>query len=393
VGTPTKDHAGCCDGYARAMRRPGPFPAVVTLVMAPLLALTGCARSADEPGRDPGTTTSAAPSPAPSTDGAPTTAPAPSTSSPAPVTTPPPVAVAPALNALAATPEGATHLTVTDFDALRARLGVPDLSSEDLMTDRLEFWRRVPTSTVLLTDGLLREDNSLFDLRYGFTQDDVDWEAHWAGERSGFVLGLRPDLDLAPVERAVADAVPVLAGAEVLRDLSAVRGGDVAGERAWLDDAGLVELAHVEAESLLVRRGCVPFLDALGVDATVEDLDPLLADHDVTGLLEVEAVALAFTGTRATVRLLYPAGVGEQEVLDDLGARVALAADWPVVESIGFPDGFAVDRAEVLGPDGRVGEVAYPVTNPTAAANLALADLVPLGVCSEPGDLAEPTGL
>lgn len=371
------------------MRRPGRFPAVVTLLTASLLALSGCSRGPAPPPEGDAT------SPA---TGSPTT----SMSAPAggDVTPPPsslpaaaPTATAPALNALAVTPEGATHLTVTDFDAIRARLGVPDLSSEDLMTDRLEFWRRVPTSTVLLTDGLLREDNSLFDIRYGFTQDDVDWEAHWTGEDSGFVLGLRPDLDLAPVERAVAHAVPVLAGAEVLPELAAVRGGDVAGDRAWLDDPGLVELAHVGAESLFVRRGCTPFLDALGVDATVEDLDPVLATHDVTGLLEVEAVALAFTGTRATVRLLYPAGVGEPEVLADLEARVALAADWPVVESVGFPDGFAADRAEVLGLEGRVGEVAYPVSNSTAAANLVLADLVPLGVCNEPGDLAEPTGL
>src|SRR5690606_32903278 len=146
----------------------------------------------------------------------------------------------PALRALVLAPEAATHLTVTDFDAVRSRLGVPGLTSEDLMTDRLEFWRRVPASTVLLTDGVLREDNSRFDLRYGFTQDDVDWEARWTGGGAGFALGLREDLDLSGVHRAVADEVPALAGAEVLDAYSAVLGGEAADATSfWADDAGL----------------------------------------------------------------------------------------------------------------------------------------------------------
>lgn len=366
------------------MRPSGRLSAAVVLVTVPLVALSACA--ADPEPNGGGGAVTGAPEGATDATEVPTAGQVERTA--APQGTP-----APAVSALAVTPQEATHLTVTDFDAVRERLGVPDLSSEDLRTDRLEFWRQVPASTVLLTDGLLREDNSLFDLRYGFTQDDVDWEARWAGDRTGFVLGLRPDLDLGPVERAVADDVAVLSGATVLREHSTVFGGDPADEVAWLDDPGLVELADTDAESLVLRRGCVPFLDALGVDATVEDLDPLLEVHDVEELLPVEAVGMAFTGTSATVRLLYPEGTAGVDVLADLRSRVALATDWPVVESIGFPDGYAADRALVLGADGRVGEVSYPVTNPTAAANLALADLVPLGVCAEAGDLAEPTGL
>ena len=43
---------------------------------------------------------------------------------------------------------------------------------------------------------MLRADNTELMLDYGFTQDDVDWEAHFTGpEGNGFVLGVpaRPD--------------------------------------------------------------------------------------------------------------------------------------------------------------------------------------------------------
>ena len=39
-------------------------------------------------------------------------------------------------------PAAATTLTVTDLDEVRRQLGVPELSSADLMSDRSEFWRR-----------------------------------------------------------------------------------------------------------------------------------------------------------------------------------------------------------------------------------------------------------
>lgn len=293
--------------------------------------------------------------------------------------------------ALLATPEGATHLTVTDFDAIRARLGVPELTSEDIMTDRLEFWRAAEASTVLLTDGLLRAENSRFDLTYDFTQDDVDAEARWSGpDGRGFLLALRPDLDLDLVQAAIEDGAPGLEDAALDRATATLVQGAASGG-VWASDPVLAAVGDVAAESLIVRDGCVPFGTALGVDATVEDQDEVLADHDVEGLQEVRAVAIAFTGQSATVRLAYPEGTDPAAIEGDLSARLALAQDWPTTETIGFLDGFA--RGEVVGVDGAVGELSYAVTNPGAAANLALADLVPLGVCTEVELLAEPTGL
>src|SRR5690606_21961124 len=130
---------------------------------------------------------------------------------------------------------------------------------------------------------------------------------------------------------------------------------------------------------------------ALGVDATVEDQQAVLSDHDVAALEPVEAVAIGFTAHRATVRLAYAEGAPAAVIEADLQARLALAVDWPATEAIGFAGGFG-DGA-VTGVDGTTGELEYAVANPAAAANLALADLVPVGVCNEVELLAEPTGL
>ena len=115
-------------------------------------------------------------------------------------------------------PAGADRLTITDLDAIRARLGVPDLTSEDLMADRQAFWDRAEREAVLLTDGLLRADNSELWLDYDFTEDDVDWEARFTGPAGpGYVLGFRPDLDMAKVRAAVDAGVGPLAGARCCR--------------------------------------------------------------------------------------------------------------------------------------------------------------------------------
>ena len=56
----------------------------------------------------------------------------------------------------------------------------------------------------------------------GFTQDDVDWEARFTGDDGpGFVIGLRPDLPLDGVRRAVADGVGPLRGSTMTSSSSA----------------------------------------------------------------------------------------------------------------------------------------------------------------------------
>ncbi len=288
----------------------------------------------------------------------------------------------PAQAVLALVPESATTLTVTDLDEVRTQLGVPDLTSQDLMSDRSEFWRRAETEAPLLTGGLLRDDNSELMLDYGFTQDDVDWEARFVGpEGSGFVLRFRDDLDLSAVDRAAADGVGPLARATVLRGAHlAVAGVATDGSVSWAKHPEVVDLLDHPAEATYVRRGCIPLNIALGPDAGSEDQQELLAEHDVARLEPWGAFAVAFGDHLATVRV--------EPGRADLFARLDLAADWPASDGLAFGDGF---RAGVADPT--TGRIGYDVPNPPAAARLSLLEQLPFAVCNEIVPIAEPTGL
>ncbi|MGD8150622.1 hypothetical protein [Ornithinimicrobium sp. Y1694] len=306
--------------------------------------------------------------------------------------------------ALALAPKDTTYLTITDWGRIKARLDAEDLTSDSLQTDLSEFWRAVPGSTVLLTDGLLREENSQLSLRYDVTQDDVRWEVRWSvpdQQAAGVALRMRDDLDLAGLRRAVQDEVPGLEGAELMREarvlLRGVSNGDSLG-----GDQAVVAAVGEGAESELVVPGCLPWPSALGVDATVEDQESVVdgAGDGMEDLLDPKAWSMAFTGRTATVTVVYPEGTDEAEVAADAATRVALAEGWPTTESVGWSDAFGLSPS---GPESGyavdtrgaqpVATFDYRVVNTTAAATVALAGLVPHGVCAEVDWLAEPTGL
>ena len=242
----------------------------------------------------------------------------------------------PVAQVLALVPIEADVVTVTAWDAIRARLGVPDLTSDDLMSDRSAFWEQAAQEAVLLTDGLLLEDTSELMLDHGFTQDDVDWEARWSGpDGAGYALRFRDDLDLAAVQAAVGAEVGELAGATVrAADHLVVEGGS-AGP-TWSSDPALAELAGDlvadPAETTYLHRGCLPLNEALGPDATVEDLDALLSQHDIAALGPLTTFAMAYADDVGT------AWLGPDR--DDLPDRLDLVPDWPVTGSIGPLDAF-----------------------------------------------------
>ena len=295
----------------------------------------------------------------------------------------PPTALRPEVAALALVPIEAEYVTITDLDAIRARLGVPDLTSQDLMTDRQAFWDRAEREAVLLTDGLLRADNSELWLDYGVTEDDVDWEARFRGpDGGGYVLGFRPDQDMAQVQAAVDAGVGPLGGATVWPDLHLLTMGVAdEGDPVWASDPEVVGLVPEPAESTYLRRGCIPFADALGTDATVEDQDAVLAAHDIAGLDDLPAVAVSFGDDVATA--WFASG------RTDLYDRADLVDEWPTTGSIGFSDGFSDDAAV----DPSTGRIGLHVTNPVAAATLTLTEMLPFGVCNDAAPLDEPTGL
>ena len=284
----------------------------------------------------------------------------------------------PAEAVLSLVPQQAEVVTVTDWDAVREQLGQPDLTSEDLMTDRLEFWRRAEAEAAALTGGLLREADSRLALDYGFTQDDVDWEARFTGtEGPGFVIALRPDLPLEGVHRAVADGVGPLAGARLrAADHLLVKG--VAEADVWANETRWGPLVDEPAAATYLRGGCVPLHEALGPDAGEEERRALQSrGHSVTTLAPLDGFALSFRDHDATVRV--------EPDRDDLFDRLRIGEDWPVSD---FPRAY-VDGAA----DPASGRIGYTVPRPSAAVGLALQEELPFAVCDEVVPQDEPTGL
>ena len=282
----------------------------------------------------------------------------------------------PAEAVLSLVPQSADVVTVVDWDQVRAQLGQPDLTSEDLMTDRSAFWERAGIEAALLTDGLLREDSSTFELDYGFTQDDVDWEARWTGEDGpGFALAFRPDLDLAGVRRAIDDDTGPLAGATLDADHGLVASG-TAGADVWANEETWGRLLAEPATATYLHRGCVPITTALGPDADVEDQDALLTEHPVTTLDDLTGFVVSYGDHQATVRV--------EPGRADLFERLRIGEDWPTGEFASTYVNGAADPSS--------GRIGYSLPRPPAGAGLALLEELPFGVCDEVVPLDEPTG-
>jgi len=325
------------------------------LLLAALISLgLGACQSSDSP-EPPRTLASAEPEPAPAYD----------------------EQAEPAEAVLSLVPQSADVVTVVDWDLVRAQLGQPDLTSEDLMTDRLAFWERASTEAALLTDGLLREDSSTFELDYGFTQDDVDWEARWTGEDGpGFALAFRPDLDLAGVRRAVEDGTGALAGATLDAEHRLLVAG-TADADVWANEESWAPLLSEPSTATYLHRGCIPLNTALGPDADVEDQQALLAEHPVTSLDDLAGFVIAYGDHHATVRV--------EPGRSDLFERLRAGEDWPTGE---FPATYTNGAA-----DPSSGRIGFTLPRPPAAAGLALLEELPFGVCNEVVPLEEPTGL
>ena len=326
--------------------------ALLLALLAPAL-LAAC--GSPEPPAAPRTVASVAPQPAPAYD----------------------EEAEPAEAVLSLVPQSADVVTVVDWDQVRAQLGQPDLTSEDLMTDRSAFWERAGTEAALLTEGLLREDSSTFELDYGFTQDDVDWEARWTGEDGpGFALAFRPDLELAGVRRAIDDGTGPLAGATLDADHGLVASG-TADADVWANEETWAPLLAEPASATYLHRGCVPLNTALGPDADVEDQDALLAEHPVTTLDDLAGFVVSYGDHQATVRV--------EPGRTDLFERLRIGEDWPSGEFASTYVNGAADPSS--------GRIGYSLPRPPAGAALALLEELPFGVCDEVVPLAEATGL
>ncbi|WP_193613023.1 hypothetical protein [Nocardioides lijunqiniae] len=275
--------------------------------------------------------------------------------------------LAPALAALTLVPADATTLTVTDFDQVRLQLGEPLLTSASPPAARAAFWRRAEARAPLLSTGRLRPVDARLLRDYGFTQDDVAWEAGFSGPSGqGWVARLRDDLDLTGVRRAVGDGVGPLAGAELDEETRLVSVGaapDAAS--SWAQDDELGDLvAGAAAGATYVERACVPAETALGADAAIA----ATGGATEAELDDLETWSVSFGGSLATVRL----GPSRDDVFDRLRVSEALPSTGPALAR-----GFTQGVADPVG-----GRIGFAMADPAVAARLTLQRRLPFAACA-----------
>lgn len=274
----------------------------------------------------------------------------------------------PAAAVLVLVPDEATRLAVTDLEQIRLRLGKPTLTSESPQRERDAFWRQLEARTAVLTAGVLRPVEDRLSEEYGFTQDDVEWEAQFGGGAAGYLLKLGEDVDMASVRRAVEDGVGPLEGATVATEERVV-GINFArsAEESWAADPAVRELVGSVSGSTYVQRECLPF-DTVYGEGVREQLAETPA-ADVAGLEELGPFSISFGSELATV-LLGPAR-------EDAFARARLGEHLPAT----VPEFGSAFRDPVADPAG--GRIGYTIGDQTAAAELTLAQRLPFALCAD----------
>jgi hypothetical protein len=266
-------------------------------------------------------------------------------------------------------PTEAVDLTVTDFDQIRLQLGVPDLDGGAPKRERTAFWERAAVEAPLLLGGMLREVDDELEREYGWSQDDVAWEAHFgSADGVGWVLKIRDDLPMGDIIRAVDAGVGPLEGAEVLgEDHLVVSNVATDGNDSWAAEPELVALVGTPGSATYVSRECIPFDDVFG-DGVKEALAPS-PSADVDGLDELGAFSVTFGGQLATVRL----GGERSDVFD----RMRLVDTLPDTDPE-FGLAFQRGAADPLG-----GRIGWLLGDPVIAGQLALEKKLPFAICAD----------
>jgi hypothetical protein len=195
---------------------------------------------------------------------------------------------------------------------------------------------------------MLRPDEPRLTKRFGLSQLDVAWEAHFhddLGDDVGFVLAFRDGTDMGAVGRAVDAGLAGLERATLDADHGLLTSGTTDdADESWAADPSLRPLVGPPANATYVARGCVDEPGAVDLD-------------------DLEAYSVQFEGILATARL------GAQRM--DLFTRMRMGEG--VLDFEAAYDGGVADP-----PTGRIG---YVMTDPAAAAALALAGKLPFAAC------------
>lgn len=280
----------------------------------------------------------------------------------------------PSAAVLALVPAAATTLEVTDFDQLRLVLGFSTLDDATPAPERERFWQRI-RKTAALSGGLLRPVDQRLRNQFGFSQDDVAWEARWSDAEGGdggdsadggWILAFHDDLAMAAVQRAVEAGVGPLAGAVVDEARRLVTStAPPAPAEAWGADPELVALTGSEAVSTYVERGCTPFATVFG--AGIEEQLAAAPAAALHGLDELDAWSVALGTELVTAQL----GKARSDAFD----RVRLAEVMPPTD----PEfGLVMSRGVADPSSGRLG---YTLADPPAAARLVHERRLPFTVC------------
>ena len=272
---------------------------------------------------------------------------------------------------LALVPDDATRLAVTDYEQIRLQLGNPDLSGAIPAAERAKYWERVDTETAALIEGVLRADDETLRKDYGFSQDDVVWEAHFGDEagEQGWVLKFSDDLDMTGVQRAVDDEVGPLAGVTVALNERVIGIGTTTdlqqswGRRRRAQRPGRACPRPRRTSNARASRSTTPSARA----CTTQLASGPAAD--LAALDDLGPFSVSFGGELATARL----GTAR----DDAFARGRLADTLPEGEP-SFGEGFQRPVADPAG-----GRIGYTLGDPRIAVELTLARRLPFALCAD----------
>lgn len=267
---------------------------------------------------------------------------------------------------LALVPQAASEIALTDLEHIRLDLSASELTGESPKGLRDRFWRRAQRSSPLLGDPLLRSVDDELSRRFGWTMDDVDWQALFGGpEGAGWVLKIRDDLPMDQVAEAVEAGVGPLAGAVVREERHLVmKGGTDDARLSWAAEPDLVELVGPAAAAVYVTRTCVRPRAVFGDDV---ELAPAPA-ADLAALETLGSFSLILGTELAAARL--------GDARTDVFSRLRLAETLPATEPE-FSEVFVRGAADPLG-----GRMGWTVTDGAAAADLALGRALPFALCS-----------
>ena len=246
-------------------------------------------------------------------------------------------------------PQDVATLTVTDFEQVRLQMGKQDLTTETPRKDRDAFWAQAEAERPLLSQGMLRPIEPKLKQMFGLSQMDVSWEAHFLdaeGAETGFVVAFRDGTDMTAVRNAVSAGFVALDGAVVDAERGLAMAGTAAsGAQSWAADPAIRPLVGHPANSTYVAHGCT--------------------DQTITGELDELAVySIQFEGTLVTARL----GEGRLDLFDRMRAGIVVPP---------FAAAFDGGVADPL-----TGRIGYVMTDPAAAAALALEQDLPFAACA-----------